>query len=204
MYALEVDCVTRHFGQRRVLTNASLRAVSGRILHLMGRNGAGKTTLLKIAAGCLRAEIGHVNVRGRRIRRPTLARMARAGIFFMPEETLLAPSMFLARQLDAVGERYGTASQMGAVSEQLALDGLLDRLPSQMSAREQRRATIGLAMLRHPAVLLADEPLRGIDPVDSERILQAMRELAQQGSAVVVTGHETGWLEAYCDDVSAM
>jgi ABC-type multidrug transport system ATPase subunit len=73
-----------------------------------------------------------------------------------------------------------------------------------MSAGEQRRATIGLAMLRHPAVLLADEPLRGIDPVDSERILQAMRELAQQGSAVVVTGHETGWLEAYCDDVSAM
>lgn len=204
MYRLEVDCVTKHFGRRRVLTNASLRAMPGRMLHLVGPNGTGKTTLLKIAAGCLRAEVGRVNVHGRWIRRPTLARMARAGVFFMPEGALLTPSMPLARQLGAVAERFGTAHRIASLNEQLALEGLNDQSPSQMSAGQQRRATLGIAMLRNPDVLLADEPLRGIDPIDSERMLQAMHQLAMEGAAVVITGHEMSLLTAYCDETHAM
>lgn len=200
MYRLEVDSVTRHFGRRRVLTNASLRAWPGRLMHLVGSNGSGKTTILRIAAGCLRAEVGRVNVNGRWIRRPTLARMARAGIFFMPEGALLTPSMPLGRQLLAVAERFETLDQIASVTEQLALDEFGDRSPSQMSAGEQRRGTLGLAVLRNPGVLLADEPLRGIDPIDSERMVQAMQDLARQGAAVVVTGHEMSLLSEYCDE----
>jgi ABC-type multidrug transport system ATPase subunit len=200
MYRLEVDCVTKHFGRRRVLTNASLRAMPGRMMHLVGPNGAGKTTLLRIAAGCLRAEIGRVSVNGRWIRRPTLPRMARAGVFFMPEEPLLTPSMPVSRQLGAVAERFGTSDRMKPVSEQLALGDLGDRSPTQMSVGEQRRATLALAVLRNPEILLTDEPLRGIDPIDSERMLQTMRDVARQGAAVVVTGHEMGLLAEFCDE----
>jgi ABC-type multidrug transport system ATPase subunit len=204
MYRLEADSVTRHFGTRRVLTNASLRASPGRLMHLVEPNGTGKTTLLRIAAGCLRAEIGRVNVNGRWIRRPTLARMARAGVFFMPEGALLTPSMPLSRQLRAVARRFGTSHRIESVSEQLALDELGDRPPGRMSVGEQRRATLGLAILRNPDVLLADEPLRGIDPIDSEHMLEAMQRMARQGAAIVVTGHEMSLLTEYCDETYPM
>jgi ABC-2 type transport system ATP-binding protein len=93
---------------------------------------------------------------------------------------------------------------MGTISDQLALDSLREGLPGRMSAGEQRRATLGLALLRNPRVLLADEPLRGIDPIDSERILAAMRELARHGAAVVVTGHEMAMRGEFCDDTYSM
>lgn len=200
MYRLEVDCVTKHFGRRRVLTNASLRAVAGQVIHLVGPNGAGKTTLLRIAAGLLRAEVGRVSIDGTTVPRPTLPRMARLGLFFMPEEPLLTPSMPLARQLRAVSERFGTAERAEVVGEQLALQDLGDQSPTQMSVGEQRRATLAVAVLRNPAILLADEPIRGIDPIDSERMLEAMRDMARHGAAVVVTGHEMGLLGKYCDE----
>ena len=73
-----------------------------------------------------------------------------------------------------------------------------------MSVGEQRRATLGLAILRNPDVLLADEPLRGIDPIDSERMLEAMQQLARQGAAIVVTGHETSLLTEFCDETYSM
>jgi ABC-type multidrug transport system ATPase subunit len=173
-------------------------------MHLAGPNGTGKTTLLRIAAGCLRPEIGRVNVNGRWIRRPTLARMARAGVFFMPEGPLLTPSVLLTRQLRATAERFGASHRIESVSEQLSLDDLGARSPSQMSVGEQRRATLGFAILRNPDILLADEPLRGIDPIDSERMLEAMQQLARLGAAVVVTGHETSLLTEYCDETYAM
>jgi ABC-2 type transport system ATP-binding protein len=204
MYRLEVDCVTKHFGQRRVLTNASLRVMPGSLMHLAGPNGTGKTTLLRIAAGCLRAEVGRVNVNGLWIQRPTLACMARAGVFFMPDGPLLTPSMPLARQLAAVAERFGTGRKVEPVSAQLALDELAGQSPSHMSVGQQRRATLGLALLRNPGILLVDEPLRGIDPLDSERMLSAMRELAMEGAAVVVTGHEMSLLTEYCSETNTM
>ena len=112
--------------------------------------------------------------------------------------------MQLGRQLAAVAERFGTSDRIELVSGQLALDMIGDRSPTQMSVGEQRRATLALAVLRHPDILLADEPLRGIDPIDSERMMQTMRDMARRGAAVVVTGHEIGLLGEYCDETYKM
>lgn len=201
MYQLEVDCVSRHFGSHRVLTSASLRAMSGQLLLLAGRNGAGKSTLLKIAAGRLRAESGHVCIRGQTVMRPTLATMARRGLFFLPEQQLLTPGLRVGQQLDAVARRFHTEDEVRTVCRSLELDGLGGSTPTQLSVGQLRRASMAFALLRRPGILLADEPIRGIAPIEAERILSAMRELVSRGSAVVVTGHEVPTLMACADAV---
>lgn len=184
-----------------MLTSASLRAMSGQMLLLVGRNGVGKSTLLRIAAGRLRAESGRVCIRGQTVMRPTLAGMARRGLFFLPDQHLLTPGLRVGLQLDAVARRFHTEDEVRTVCRDLELDSLGGFTPTRLSVGQLRRATIAFALLRRPGILLADEPVRGIAPIEAELILMAMRQLASHGSAVVVTGHEISTLMAHADAV---
>jgi ABC-type multidrug transport system ATPase subunit len=171
------------------------------MLLLAGRNGVGKSTLIRIAAGCLRADAGLVRVDGETIERPTLARMARRGVFFLPDQQLLTPGLKVGEQLIAVARRFRMLHQMDVVRRDLDLPELEDQTPTQLSVGQLRRATLALPLLRNPAVLLADEPLRGIDPTGAERLLAAMQRLARNGAAIVVSGHEVTTLMEFTDDV---
>lgn len=91
--------------------------------------------------------------------------------------------------------------QMDVVRHELDLMDLEAQTPTQLSVGQLRRATLALALLRNPAVLLADEPLRGIDPIGAERLLVAMQRLARQGAAIIVSGHEVTTLMEFTDDV---
>ena len=89
---LVADCVMKSFGARRVLMAGSLRAVSGEVRVLLGRNGAGKSTLMKIAAGIMAADGGGVFVDGVYVERPRHDKLARAGVFYLPDHDLLSAS----------------------------------------------------------------------------------------------------------------
>lgn len=198
---LRIDSACRSFGERRVLTSATLCARRGRVTVLFGRNGCGKSTLLRIGAGLLAPESGVITFAGRKWMRTRLHVVARRGLFYLPERGLLAHTLTLRAHLDMVTRRFGgNAAWAGHVAE-LGLDSLLDRRPDQLSGGEQRRGELAIALTRGPKVMLADEPLMGIAPVDAERIGAALRRLAAAGCAVVVTGHEVPTLLDYADDV---
>ena len=95
---LAAECVAKSFGARRVLTAASLRAVSGETRALVGRNGEGKSTLLKIAAGILRPDGGAVLLDGERRLDHSFASLARAGLFYLPDHGLLSPAFSVRRR----------------------------------------------------------------------------------------------------------
>ncbi len=201
MYQLDVDCVSKYFGGRRILSAASLRLASGRVVLLAGRNGAGKSTLLRIAAGCLRPDSGLIRVGGLLVQKPTLARMARAGLFFLPDQQLLTPGLRAGLQMAAVARRYFTMDKIDTVRRELNIGAIDDLTPTQLSTGQLRRVTLALALLRDPAVLLADEPVRGISPIEAELMLRAMRRLAREGAAVVVSGQEVTTLADHCDEI---
>jgi ABC-type multidrug transport system ATPase subunit len=196
---LRADSIGKAFGGRMVLSSAYLEAATGRITALVGRNGAGKSTLLQIAAGWLRADHGVVEFLGVRYLRPAPSQLARAGLFYLPvDRSVLSPHYTLGQHLDALEYRFGRGER-AAVMEQRGIAHLESAPVGSLSGGEHRRAELALALARRPRCLLADEPFRGIDPHDAEVVQQALRNLAEQGSAVVLTGHELTWMLGLAD-----
>jgi ABC-type multidrug transport system ATPase subunit len=198
---LVADGVGKWFGTRRVLSAATLRAVSGAVRVIFGRNGTGKSTLLKIAAGWIAADTGTVHFAGRAYLRPTLAELARRGLFYLPDQELLSTAMPVRAQLDLLRRRFPG----GDVAAALALTGVADvadRRPPALSGGELRRAELAAALVRRPRVLLADEPFRGVAPRDAEVLATVLRRLAADGCAVVVTGHDVPTLLDAADHVT--
>jgi len=198
---LTADCVVKTFGDRRVLSSATLRAVSGELRVLFGRNGAGKSTLIKIAAGWLAPDGGNVYVGGQRVGSITLAKLAARGVFYLPDHDLLSPAFSVRRQLEMIRAQFPGGSVEEA-AEQVGISERLDQRPWTLSGGERRRAELAAALVRRPTCLLADEPYRGISPKDAEDLTRIVRGLARNGVAVVVTGHEVPTLLDAADHVS--
>ena len=202
MIELAADSIGKSFGVTRVLSAASLRAMPGRITALFGRNGCGKSTLVRIMAGHMSADHGHIRLGGEVLVRPKAHLLARAGVYYAPDDNALSYWIPLHDQLAGVARFAGTTPSLDAVIERFDLRTLLDREAYGFSTGERKRAAIALAFLRRPAVLLADEPLSGIAPLDRELIVAALRTLADDGTAILVTGHEASDLLAASDLVA--
>ena len=201
MPILVADCVTKSFGEKRVLSAGSLRAEPRQVRLMLGRNGSGKSTLIKIATGWIAADSGVVHFRGRALLRPRHAVLARQGMFYLPDHEVFSSAFSIGWQLELFARRFArrSASEAAALAD---VAHLLDRRPSQLSGGELRRAELALVLARRPDCLLADEPYRGIAPVDHDRLTSLFRALARDGCAVVVTGHEVPTLLDAADHVT--
>jgi ABC-type multidrug transport system ATPase subunit len=196
---LVADCIGKRYGNRWVLNSATLRATRGELRALLGRNGAGKSTLLKVAAGLLDPDAGSVRFNSVARERARLPELAREGLCFLPDRDLLSNAFSVRDQLAFAGDEAG---RIADTAGRLGIAPLLDAKPFELSSGERRRAEVAFAMMRRPTCLLADEPLRNISPIDAEVLLEVFRELAHDGCAVVITGHEVPALLAAVDHIT--
>jgi ABC-type multidrug transport system ATPase subunit len=186
---LRADSIGKSFGEKRVLSSATLRAVPGEVRVLFGRNGIGKSTLLKVAAGLIAPDTGHVHFDGRVVEPASLSRLAAAGLFFLPDRDLLSPAFSVAQQLEMFRRQFDGAD-VGASAARMGVADHLAKHPSQLSGGERRRADLAAVLVRRPRCLLADEPFRGVTPRDAEELTRVFVALAAQGMAIVITGHD--------------
>jgi ABC-type multidrug transport system ATPase subunit len=199
---LTADCIGKRFGDRKVLSAATVHADRGVVTALIGRNGSGKSTLLRIMAGLMAPDHGILRFRGTVYTRTRLHRLARQGLFLLPADCCtLTRTLTLRQHLDTLRTRFGLPPGDAAL-EELKITHLLDRAVGTYSGGEQRRAELALAIVRAPDCLLADEPFLGITPVDTEVFIAAFRALARRGTAIIVTGHEVPFILSVADRVT--
>jgi lipopolysaccharide export system ATP-binding protein len=197
-YSLWAEGIGKSWGREQVLKSASVWAAPGKVTTLLGRNGSGKTTLLRVAVGQLRPDHGVVSFLGTVTERPTLARMARRGLMYLPQEQLVMPTYRVRDHVHAVATTFGIDG-IGLIMRESRIEGLLDQRVATLSRGERVRLSMALALLRRPTVLVADEPLVGLSPKDQESTGKALRRLAAEGTAVVTSGHDTRVLLSISD-----
>jgi molybdate transport system ATP-binding protein len=161
-------------------------------LGIYGASGAGKTTLLELIAGIRTPDRGTIAI-DERVISTFPPRDRRIG--YVPQDETLFPHMTVRENV-----RYGAAGRsIDDLARVLAIEPLLDRGVAKLSGGERRRVAIARALLTEPAVLLLDEPLSGIDPALSTRMLDMLRELRERVPIVLVS-HTREEIAAVCDD----
>jgi len=194
------DSFGKTFGRREVLKAATAWATPGTVTVLFGRNGSGKTTLIKAALGLIRADYGLVKYDGEAYLGPKLHRLARLGLMYLPDRGLLCRRRTLRWHHQLLNMQMDQGNDPNALKTMM-VESLLDLTEEKMSGGEKRRADLSLALARRPRCLIADEPFAGIAPSDREMVSAGIRGLANEGCAVLVTGHDVDDLMKLSDDV---
>lgn len=199
---LLVRDVTVRAGDRTILAPTSLRLAPGRLTALIGPSGAGKSTLLRVLAGEIAPHDGAVTIGDVPLARRT------DEVGYVPFTDLLHERLTVREALTYAAALRGlgpadAAERVDDVLDELSLTGRQDAFVATLSGGERRRAAVAMELLGRPSVLLLDEPATGLDARLERRLMEALREVADQDRAVVVATHATASL-ALCDEVAVM
>lgn len=194
------DAAVRREG-RVVLSAASLSVAPGEVLGVVGANGAGKTTLLRAAIGLARLSCGRAELSGQDVRRLSDADRARLAAY-LPQERHVGWNMSAARIAGLGAFHQPPALALAAARIALArveLQDLEDRGVLDMSGGERARVLLARLLVTAAPLLVADEPIAGLDPDAQLLALALFREEAARGAAVVLTLHDLSLAARACD-----
>ncbi len=188
--AIEVQELTKSFGERYALRGIDLRVSRGEHLVIFGPNGAGKTTLLKILSTLVKPSSGRVWLDGIDIRnRPA---QIRRRINLVSHETFLYDDLTVYENLKFYGKMYDVPNLEQRIKEAVSWVQLESRLHDRagtLSHGLQRRASIARAVLPDPLILFLDEPEVGLDPHASNVIRDVLSSINSGSRTVVMTTH---------------
>jgi ABC-2 type transport system ATP-binding protein len=198
---LEVDRLSRRFGDLVALNEVSFDVGPGELFGFVGSNGAGKTTTMRIIMGVLSADAGEVRWKGAPV---TLETRRRFG--YMPEERGLYPKMRALEQLVYFAQLHGLSGATAHDSSIRWLDrmGLGQRANDdiqKLSRGNQQRVQLAAALTHDPELLILDEPFAGLDPVAVDVMSEVLHERSRSGVSVVFSSHQLDIVEQLCDRV---
>ena len=184
--------------ERTVVGDLTITINKGEFVYLLGKTGSGKSSFLKTIYGDLSVNVGEAKVFDYDLKNlkqkdiPFLRR--KLGIVFQDFQLLGDRSVFenLRFVMKATGwkEEPKIKERIYAVAKQVNLEGKENKMPHELSGGEQQRVSIARALVNNPELILADEPTGNLDPDSSEEILMILKELSQNGCAVIFATHD--------------
>jgi ABC-2 type transport system ATP-binding protein len=200
MYAIQMQGLTKRYGDIQALAGVDLRVPAGSIFGFLGPNGAGKTTAMRILVGLLRASGGQATVLGHDVWRESTAIRREMG--YLPGDVRLYEWM--------TGRRYVTwcdATRGGGGREEIArlarrLDLNLDRRIRNYSRGMKQKLGLIAALSHRPKLLILDEPTTALDPLVQQTLYDELRAVVAEGRTVLFSSHTLSEVEQLCDRVA--
>lgn len=198
--ALSVNNIVKKYGSYTAVDGLSFEMTSPGVFALLGTNGAGKTTSIRIILGMLAADSGSVKWDGKEF----LA--ADKPVGYLAEERGLYPKYKIFDQLIY----FLTLRGMTKADARKALDYWFDRLnvteyknklAEQLSKGNQQKIQLIAALAPNPELIILDEPLSGLDPVNAELFKGVIREEIQKNKYIIMSSHQMTTIEEFCRDI---
>ncbi len=202
MYALEVKNLTKTFDGLTAVDNASFNVPEGSIFGLIGRNGAGKTTTIRMMMGIYVPDKGQVILRGTEI-----GQEFKNKVGYLPEERGLYKKMKVMETLLYFAELKGKRGKEieKRAEEYLEKFELSDRKQSKiedLSKGNQQKVQFITTILHDPEFIILDEPFSGLDPINTNLLVDIISEKKKEGRVIILSTHLMDFAERLCDHIA--
>jgi len=219
---LEIKNLSKSFGGVSAVNQVSIKVGKGEIHGLIGPNGAGKTTLFKLISKVLKPDSGGIDFNGTIITGLPSYQVARLGIGYVFQDSLLFGSMTLFENMLVCGNTpvnsgllsllpfYQKKEERGLrerVRESLKLFNLgakAEFYPRQLSYGDQRRALIARTLINGASLFLLDEPSAGMNAIEREELSKDIQQMRKQGHTIFVIEHNLRLIMGICDTISVL
>jgi len=196
--AIAVAGVSKSFGSVTAVNNVSFTVGRGEVFGLVGTNGAGKTTLIRMIMNIFRPDEGGIRVLGK-----ALAPQDKDRIGYLPEERGLYTKQKARFVLEYFAQLKGLSRAEARSNAEEWLKKLelwedRDRQIQELSKGNQQKVQLISAVIADPEIVILDEPLSGLDPVNARLLMSVIRELAAEGKAVLFSSHQMNIVESLC------
>jgi ABC-2 type transport system ATP-binding protein len=203
---IEVTNLNKSYGANQAIDRVSFTVNRGEVMGLLGVNGAGKTTIIRILAGALGATSGTAIIAGYDINQQSL--VARQQIGYLPEVIPLYPEMTVTHFLNFAAEikQVPPSQKKQRVSRSIELCGLTTyqhSLIKKLSQGYRQRLGIAQAIVHQPAVIILDEPTKGLDPNQIIKIRSLIQQLAQEHT-ILLSSHLLAEVEMTCQRLTVI
>lgn len=203
---LEIRNLCKNFGKFQALSNVSMVVPEGCLTALIGPNGAGKTTFYNVVSGRYKPSSGNVFFRGRDISGKPAHKLVGMGLLRSFQITNIFPNLTVLENVltpviihngksfslfKSLKSRTDFREQAERVLDMVGLLSFSDRLAATLAYGDKRLIEIAIVLARKPKLVLLDEPTAGMNPEETDRIIQLIKELASKsGATFFITEHD--------------
>jgi ABC-2 type transport system ATP-binding protein len=199
---LEINNVTKKYGDYTALNNVTLSVPQGSIYGLLGPNGAGKTSLIRIINQITMPDAGEVLLDGEKLNPKHIAYIG-----YMPEERGLYKTMKVGEQCLYLAQLKGLSyaeakKELEYWFNRLEIQGWWNKKIQELSKGMAQKIQFVVTVLHKPKLLILDEPFSGFDPVNANLIKDEILELNKQGTSIIFSTHRMESVEEMCDYIA--
>lgn len=201
--SLKVENISKKYGSFTAVENLSFEITQPGVFALLGTNGAGKTTSIRMILGMLAKDSGSVNWKGKEMK------PAAENVGYLAEDRGLYPKYTVIDQINFFASLKGISKNQAKKEtdywfDRLKINEYRSKKADQLSKGNQQKVQLAAALIGDPELIIFDEPLSGLDPVNADLFKSVIREEMSKNKYIIMSSHQMNIIEEFCDNIIIM